>query len=613
MNKNLSAGDSQFVSNEEYLKRLDEDALLADETFFRIFEIDNQLQKTKLVSALRRQARRFSVLKEFNDLLRSWQAEYADKMYDGVCNTVDFTDGPLAGLRCGKWEATDAGVKNACPHPILPIERLYNIDTETEKIKLAFFKDKRWQTVTVDRSVCADKTSIVRNLANRGVEVTSKNAGNLVEYISDVVRLNPFAVERHDAASRIGWIGKNTFAPYDKQLRYDGDTAFNGLYDAVSEKGDYDEWVEYCTRLRKDSIFLRLQMAASFASPLIEKVQTLPFVFHLWGGTGSGKTVGLMVAMSIWGNPRVGKLVRTMDMTSNNMALVASFLNSLPFAGDELQLIKRRWANYDDIVMFLCEGVDRGRNTSRSASERLKTWNNAFLFTGEEPITKSTSGGGAKNRVIEAYVSGRVVENGNDAVSFVTQNYGLAGTVFVRELRRRKDLRERYNTVFKALLQKFDTTEKQAMALACMLLADEIAVETIFITEEPLRLEDMGDFLHSRSEVDAGERAYAFIADLISCNMNRFNDTDNRGELWGRVEDGTAVINRSVLQEQLSKAGFDFSATLKSLDERHRLVRNSQGKFTHQTRVFGQKANYIKILLEPDLADNTVQEDMLPF
>ena len=61
----------------------------------------------------------------------------------------------------------------------------------------------------------------------------------------------------------------------------------------------------------RENIYLRLQMAASFASPIIEKVNGLPFVFHLWGGTGTGKTVGLMTAMSIWGNPRMGKTVRT--------------------------------------------------------------------------------------------------------------------------------------------------------------------------------------------------------------------------------------------------------------------------------------------------------------
>ena len=50
-----------------------------------------------------------------------------------------------------------------------------------------------------------------------------------------------------------------------------------------------------------------MMMAASFASVLLEPLKVLPFVLHLWGTTGTGKTVALMVAMSIWGNPQNGR------------------------------------------------------------------------------------------------------------------------------------------------------------------------------------------------------------------------------------------------------------------------------------------------------------------
>lgn len=609
MKESLTDEEFRELSNDELIAALDTETILLDEVYIRIFEFESQIEKTRYIARVRHKAQKIGMQKAFDDMLRTFQADYISKTKDGVYNTVDFTDCPVVALRCGAWAATDKGISKentgtACTHPILPIERLYNLDLETEKLKLAFFKDKHWQYVTVDRSVCADKSAIVKNLANRGIEVTSKNAAALVEYISDVVTLNPYDIPRHDSVSRMGWITPKKFMPYEESVQYDGDQAFTGLYDAITQKGDFDEWVAYCTRLRSESLYLRLQMAASFASPLIEKVQALPFIFHLWGGTGTGKTVGLMTAMSIWGNPRVGKLVRTMDMTANNMALIASFLNSLPFAGDELQIIKRRWGqNYDDIVMFLCEGVDRGRNTSRSTSERLKTWNNAFLFTGEEPITKSNSGGGVKNRVIEAYVEDKVVSNGNAVVSFVTDNYGLAGPEFIRYLQKTdvKDLRKRYNGIFKALLCQYDATEKQAMSLTLMLLADEIAREIIFITEEPIPMELLGAFLVSEKEVDTSERAYDYIVDLVSRNLNRFSfDENNRGEIWGKIEDGIAVINRYVLQEQLEKGGFDMTATLKKLDAKGKLIRSSQGRFTHQTRVFGQKANYIKIKIDAE-------------
>lgn len=620
MNENLKEEGFCDLSDTELINALDAESLLFDEVYIRVFEFEDQVEKTKYLARVRRKAKQIGMQKEFDNLLRTWQAKYIQETKDGAFNTVDFTDCPVSALRCGAWEATDKGVSKenagtACSHPIVPVERLYNLDLETEKLKLAFFKDKHWQYVTVDRSVCADKSAIVKNLANRGIEVTSKNATALVEYISDVVTLNPYDIPRHDSVSRMGWITPKKFMPYDEHTQYDGDQAFTGLYDAITQKGDFDEWVDYCTRLRSESLYLRLQMAASFASPLIEKVQALPFVFHLWGGTGTGKTVGLMTAMSIWGNPRVGKLVRTMDMTANNMALIASFLNSLPFAGDELQIIKRRWGqNYDDIVMFLCEGVDRGRNTSRSTSERLKTWNNAFLFTGEEPITKSNSGGGVKNRVIEAYVENKVVSNGNAVVSFVTDNYGLAGPKFIQYIQKTdvKALRKRYNEIYKALLYQYDATEKQAMSLALMLLADEIAREIIFITEDPIPIDSLGTFLVSEKEVDTSERAYDYIVDLVSRNLNRFYfDENNRGEIWGKIEDGIAVINRYVLQEQLERGGFDMTATLKKLNAKNKLIRNSQGKFTHQIRVFGQKANYIKIRIDAETA--TVSDADLDF
>lgn len=609
MQGNLTEEALQQLSDDELLASLDKEDFLLDEPYARIFEFQDQFDKAKYLERLRFKAKSLGAQETFKNMLRIHQAKYINLTKDGIYNTVNFTDCPITALRCGAWEADDKGVRKenlgtACTHPIVPVERLYNLDTETEKLKLAFFKDRRWQYVTVDRAVCADKSSIVKSLANRGVEVTSKNAGALVEYISDVVTLNPQDIPRRDSVNRMGWITPKTFMPYDEIIQYDGDQSFNGLYDAITQKGDFDEWVDYCTRLRSESIYLRLQMAASFASPLLEKIQALPFIFHLWGGTGTGKTVGLMVAMSIWGNPRLGKLVRTMDMTANNMALIASFLNSLPFAGDELQIIKRRWgSNYDDIVMFLCEGVDRGRNTSRSTAERLKTWNNAFLFTGEEPITKTNSGGGVKNRVIEAYVEDRVVSDGNAAVSFVTEHYGTAGAEFIRYIQKAdiRALRKRYSEIFKTLLYTYDATEKQAMSLAVMLLADEIAREVIFITEEPIPTDSLGKFLVSEKEVDITERAYDFIVDLVSRNLNRFRDDENnRGEIWGKIENGVVIINRGVLQEQLDKGGFDMTAALKKLDAKGCLIRNSRGKFTHQTSLFGQKANCVKIILDPE-------------
>lgn len=58
-------------------------------------------------------------------------------------------------------------------------------------------------------------------------------------------------------------------------------------------------------------------LAASFASPLLEPLNCLPFFVHLWGvDSGTGKTVALMVAASVWGDPTIGSFVKTFDGTT---------------------------------------------------------------------------------------------------------------------------------------------------------------------------------------------------------------------------------------------------------------------------------------------------------
>lgn len=53
---------------------------------------------------------------------------------------------------------------------------------------------------------------------------------------------------------------------------------------------------------------------------------------HLWGKSGTGKTVALIIAMSIWGNPAIGHLVKNLNSTNVGLERLSAFLNNLPFA-----------------------------------------------------------------------------------------------------------------------------------------------------------------------------------------------------------------------------------------------------------------------------------------
>ena len=595
-----------------------------DEIFYRIFEIEDHVERTQFVEALRNRARILKRSREFSSVLQSFFKDYQQKMMERG-NVTQFTEQPIE-LQCGPWKATDLGVTmqkfdsrgmpvqlTACMHPILPIEILKNVDTGEERVRLAYFKYGTWNQVTVNREVCADNTMIVKVLSKIGVEVTSENAKYLVRYISDCIGMNPAKLAPTRSINRLGWCG-NEFMPYADDIVYDGDKEYDPIFQNIRESGSFEVWKEHCGILRQNKV-VRLAFAASFGSALIEILRILPFVFHIWSGeSGTCKTVAIMAAMSIWGNPKMGGLVKTMNTTKVGIMRTSAFLYSIPYAGDELQTMKDKWTtNFDQLIYQITEGIDRGRGRASGGVEETKTWHNSYLFTGEEPVTKSNSRAGSKNRVIEIEVEEKLLEDGNYTVSVLTENYGHAGKLLVKYLQNTesKKLQEEYKKYFDAMC-KLDTTEKQAMAMACMLVADRILTDVIFKDETALNVKDVEKYLRSAKEVDVAERSYQMVLNWIAKNPVRFQnpseeDSANKGEVWGRIDSDedhpdrppVAVINKDVLCDFLDKSGYDYAAVSKKWASKDRLIRNSQGKLVHQTKVYGVKASYIKLNMEP--------------
>ncbi len=596
---------------ESLIAQINRDDDFSDDLFFEILETTDVLERAQFIEQIRRKCSEVGRLREFNNLLKAWILKNAQLQKQSGSNKTEFTDAPLQ-LNCGKWVANDLGVvltdmnaqgipitNIACPHPILPVERFINIDTDTEKVKLAFFKDGRWREVTVDNGTVLNKNSITQ-LADRGVLVTSESAKDLVRYMSDVISLNAQEIPLYRSIGRLGWI-EGDFIPYNDSVKYDGDSDFKSIYDNVRECGSYDVWLEHIRELRKD-INIRLALAASFASPLIEVVGALPFILHLWGTTGFGKTVTLMIASSVWGNPEMGCLTRTMNMTANAMARTACFLYNIPFCADELQQIKTNWGTYDALVMYLTEGIDRGRAKAKGGVEQTKTWRNSFIFTGEEPVTKGVSGGGVKNRVIEIECENKIIKDGNFTANLVKANYGHAGRLFIAHLAHlidtdKQSIIEQYKTLFKGILEATDTTDKQALSMALMLLADAISCECIF-NDKPLGIDDVKQYLVSESEVRIEDRAYDELVSLIGRNVSKFSEFSI--DKWGCIKDDVATINKQVLEQELNKLGFDFGSIKKGWDKKGYIIKNSAGRYVHQTRVGGIKGKYIKIQLPED-------------
>ena len=497
-----------------------------------------------------------------------------------IDNVTNFTNQPLE-LNAGDWEADDSGIfkKNgyndevACPHPIMPVERLVNIDTGEEKLQLAFRKGTIWRKIIVSKTVLASSNKVTE-LAGSGIAVTSQNARAFIQYISDMENMNYYLIPEKKSIGRFGYIPDEGFSPFVDGLIFDGDANFKAMFQTVRSRGSEAKWLETAAEVREMSTTAKIILAASFASVLLEPLNCLPFFVHLWGvDSGTGKTVALMVAASVWGDPAVGAYVKTFDGTVVGMEKTAAFLNNLPFCLDELQLAKDSKGRTTFDVYKLAQGVGRTRGNRAGGVDLTPTWRNCILTTGESPLTGTASGAGAVNRVIdiECKSAQAVIRDGMRISGAVKRNYGFAGRKFVERLYQPSvidQVSERYRELFRILSDR-DTTEKQAMAAAAIILADELACQWIFSGQQPLTIEQVSEFLASKAAVSAGDRGYKYLCDWVTQNSNKLcGRSENPNiEVLGALEDGRAYIIRSVFERILQDAGYSTAAMISYLKQ----------------------------------------------
>lgn len=591
------------------LQKKDIDEILSADFLNDLYSITDLSERARIRALLNVVAKKQGFAKELQKVFKAYDEE-EQAFGQSFKENNNYTDYSFQNqpLKCGGWTADDRGVRIqrangevvwASKIPILPEMLIENVGTGIEKVVLTYRKTGTSpRQIIVERNVIAATSNIVK-LANKGIEVTSENARALVRFLSDVITNNLDIIPYHKAFSQLGW-SELGFIPYTEDAVFDGEDVNRAVYSSVRSEGNFEEWKQFTLNARKN-ILIRLMMDASFASALISKVSALPFVFHLWGKTGTGKTVALKVAMSIWGDPRMGKLVRTMNMTQNSMMSTTAFLNSIPFAGDELQTIKSRWDNYDQLIMRITEGIDRGRMNELGNQRETKTWACSFLFTGEEPCTRLNSGGGAKNRVIEAEISDALFDKiaGNEAAAFVDKSFGHAGQTFTDYIQTLDDLPDRFKDLFLEVMNVAKTTDKQASSMALILLADRLANECVYDNaEDKLEAEQVKDFLASAEDIDLSERAYSYIVNYIARNWVRFETGDsNRGEFWGQLNSDHCMFNIDALKKALSAEGFEFDAVKKSWAYKGYLELSKNGRYSICTTCFSQKARYVHINL----------------
>lgn len=633
INKAIAACDSTaYEKNEEYVRQKAEvvlhpqeiieipdfekdDYIKGDRPFEWLYQYkDNQFLMAQLREQIKEKAGKVGV----KNFITLWNAYLLLKNSNKIVseNSTDFQGQPFS-FDCGDYIANDLGIKtldkygfeiNVCNQPLLPVERMINIDNGEERLRLMFKKGNYWKSIIVPKDTLASANKIVE-LSNQGLMVTSENAKYVVKYLSEIEYYNYDQIPEQNSVSRLGWVGEHGFSPYVDNLTFDGELSFKHLFESVKQRGKYETWIEAVKEVRKYGKIARIMLSSSFSSVLLEICGALPFFVHVWGGTEAGKSVGLRLAASVWANSRMGEYITTFNSTNVALELQAGFLNSMPFCIDELQMQANEKQGFDKIIYQLTEGIGKSRGAKAGGLQKLSTWKNCIITNGEMPISSMNSGGGAINRLIQIDCKDeKLFKDPVGLCKILDNNFGFAGRDFVEKLKHEevqgyvRELQQRY---FKKLIDR-GATEKQSASASIILTADSLINQWIFKDDILLTVDDLMPYLFTKDDVSVNKNAYEWIKDMVASNINNFVPNDfgtYSKECWGKIEDYEGYqkifIIKGIFDREMKNAGYNAQSFL-SWGKQKGVLETDENRTTKKKKIQSIATNCVCILYKVD-------------
>lgn len=598
--------------------RLTKEQILSDDFIESLFMIEDEGQRDALIVKVGQRAKDVGCKTDFTKLVKAFEKQIKSFRTELVSAVQTVPEGNVFSFKpigadntttfnTGEWNVSDDGVITckgkriirASHYPVIISKRMTNIESGTVKLEVTWWLNEKRKSYTADRGTFASKQKIIL-LADYDFPVSSESASPMIAYLADFEAMNLDLIPSELSSSRFGWSG-DEFVPFTDQVIFDGGIPSKSLVNAVVEHGEYDAWLETVGQIRKSGRNEPLvYLAASFGSVLLPLLGIQSFVTNLYGTTGKGKTVALMLAASVWANPaNDGGYLTESTGTVNALEQKQGILNNLPLMVDDMSKVKKenKRQTISDMIYRLCAGNGRDRLTRTIQLRQTATWNNIILTNMERPLVDDEMQGGAINRVLDFEIEdGAIFQNGNAVVTALVENYGHAGKRFIDAVKAididgiKKLVSQYQERIRQTAADQGDVKEeKQIIPLAILLTADEIAEHSIFHDGVRLNIDYCVRMLKSTNQVSEEERAYRYLMDTILQHKDRFyrNDDDyDYGECWGmHYNEFYIAIIPKCLSDIFSEPNFSKKTFIEWADRKGLLVSDNDSNHQHQKRL----------------------------
>lgn len=529
-----------------------------------------------------------------------------------------------------------------CGTPILLTRRIKSLDTDEEKMEIAFMRTERkgkvWRTAILPRSVIftTKGTSILSDL---GCMVTSENAKPVIRFLSALEIENDDIIDWAESTSTFGWQPGKRFIPgVGEDIVLDIDSTQASVAAAYHTNGTFEGW-KATMQVHRDKNKFRFILAAAFAAPLLKILHQRTFFVYNWGDARGGKTAALKAALSVWGEP--DGLMMNFNTTQVGLERTAAFFSDLPLGIDERQAAgsgQYAQSKLESLVYMIGEGKGKTRGAKDGGVQRVNRWRTIALATGEEPITTGSSQTGVGTRVLEIYRGPFETEaEAGQMHQDSSINCGWAGPEFIRHLTEvpEETLIEKYKEMadYVKSIGKGKAGSHVA-SVAVIAFADALADEWIFehktsnFEENSQKTEQMtlntsafsislkswerakemaAEIMKeqmSAASGDVNQNATDFLVDWVNSNQQYFGE-DAIGACLGMMsqDNKVAYIYASALNNALKREGFNERKTKKYLAEKGLITaiprKDNSGETYSITKFFnGKNQRFVEFFLD---------------
>lgn len=495
--------------------------------------------------------------------------------------------------------------------PVILTSRIFNMDTDQEKVELCFKYYNQWRRVVQARSIVFNSRSIIK-LADYGIDVTSESSKYLVKYLQALSNANVSRIPLQYSVSRLGWRNhEQEFVlpqrtPYRIELDDDGD-----ISSAFTESGSIEGWKQLANEVRQYP-YARLVLSAGFAAPLLRiSPHRRNFMLYFWGTSGGGKTAAIKFALSPWGVP--DQLMTSFLTTKNGLERKLQLSSDFPVGINERQVAGggRDTQEQLEYIAYMLEGGKGKGRASKTGLQRTASWRVIGIANGEEPLTKENSIQGVKNRVLEINTS-PILPDGLARQCHVNDQYGIAGPLFMDYvLQDRQSVGVVYHDISAYLSQHFWCySEAHLSAVSLLATADYLVSIWLFGEDANIAMQESLSMateamnaLPTKDQLSDVKRAWEFVENWISANSAKFiRDRNDRylPPILGFWKRDKLCIYPEGMMKTMEENGFSPAKLLKEFALAGKIEveeEESTGKLRYRKRMRDLDGNLVRVIV----------------